>query len=371
MERTGTISGGNLVPTYKLPNLPPNFEWDSKPILHALKEAHRWLAMLNGKAEIIPNQGILIDTLSLQEAAASSEIENIVTTQDELFQTNASRRIYPTPQAKEVALYSEALAHGFQDLKDKDGIISNNCIIGMFQTLKGTTGGFRRSPGTVLKNERSGEIVFVPPQSAVDISRLMGQLEEFINSELPADLDPMVAMAIVHHQFESIHPFPDGNGRLGRIINVLYLCKAGLLNIPILYISRYIVRNKTDYYRLLQTTRDTGEWEPWVIFILQAVAETARDTTALIMAIKQLMDEFKEILRSKSKIYSHELVNNLFRHPYTRIEYIMEETGVSRPTAGRYLGQIVELGLLEKLTIGKNNYYVNSRLVDLLVNDRS
>jgi Fic family protein len=326
---------------------------------------------LNGKADIIPNQGILIDTLALQEAAASSEIENIVTTQDELFQTNANKRIYPTPEAKEVALYSVALARGFDDLHEKGGIITNNCIIGMFQTLKGTTGEFRKTPGTVLKNEKTGDIVFVPPQSSLEIRRLMGELESFINGELPRTMDPLVAMAIIHHQFESIHPFPDGNGRLGRIINVLYLCRMGLLRIPILYISRFIVRNKVDYYRLLQATRDNGNWEPWVIYILNAVAETARDTAELIAGIRRLMDEFKDTLRSKTKIYSHELVNNLFRHPYTRIEYVMDEVGVSRPTAGRYLDQIVELGLLEKLRIGKNNYYVNSGLVQLLMNNRT
>lgn len=369
MERTKTVSSGSLVPTYNPPPLPPAFEWDSKPVLKALAEAHRWLALLNGKADIIPNQGILIDTLALQEAAASSEIENIVTTQDELFQTNASKRIYPSPEAKEVALYSVALARGFDDLHDKHGLLTNNCIIGMFQTLKGTSGDFRKTPGTVLKNEGTGEIVFVPPQSATEILRLMQDLEAFINGDLPEDLDPLVAMAIIHHQFESIHPFPDGNGRLGRIINVLYLCKMGLLKIPILYISRYIVRNKEAYYRLLQGTRDHGDWEPWVIYILMAVAETARETATLVAEIRKLMDEYKDQLRSNTKIYSHELVNNMFRHPYTRIEYIMDEVGVSRPTAGRYLDQVAGLGLLDKLRIGKNNYYVNSRLVQLLMNN--
>jgi Fic family protein len=371
MDKTESIEGRIPDPTYKIPTLPPAFDYESKPILKALKNAHRWLAMLDGKAEIIPNQGILIDTLALQEAAASSEIENIVTTRNELYQTNASKHIYPSAGAKEVALYSIALRHGFDDLIQKQGILSENCIIGMFQTLKRTTGGYRRTPGTVLKNDRTNEIVYVPPQFQNDIINHMSGLEDFINEPLLDEVDPLVAMAIIHHQFESIHPFPDGNGRIGRIINVLYLCRMGFLKIPILYISRYIVRNKHEYYRLLQAVRDDGTWEEWVIFIANGVAETARETSQLITEMKRLMDSFKEALRDKTKIYSHELVNNLFRHPYTRIEYVMDEVGVSRPTAGRYLDQIAELGLLTKLSIGRNNYYVNSNLVELLASDLS
>lgn len=366
MEKTESIDGAIPTPTYNIPDLPPNFEFESKAILRALKDAHRWLALLDGKAEIIPNQGILIDTLALQEAAASSEIENIVTTQDELYQTNASKQIYPSAAAKEVALYSVALRRGFEDLLEKQGLITNNCIIGMFQTLKRTTGDFRKTPGTVLKNEKTKSVVYVPPQTVSEIGEHMSELERFMNSDLPETLDPLVAMSIIHHQFESIHPFPDGNGRIGRIINVLYLCRMGYMRIPILYISRYIVRHKSEYYELLQAVRDKDEWEDWVIFILNAVAETARETSVLVTGMKHLMDEFKDTLRLNSKIYSHELVNNMFRHPYTRIEYVMEEVNVSRPTAGRYLDLVCELGLLVKLRIGKNNYYVNTKLVDLL-----
>lgn len=371
MDKTESMEGTHPKPTYEIPRLPPSFDFESKQILRELKEAHRWLALLDGKAEIIPNQGILIDTLSLQEAAASSQIENIVTTQDELFQTNASKQIFPSADAKEVALYGDALRHGFEDLLNKQGILSTNCIIGMFQTLKRTTGGFRKTPGTVLKNESTDEIVFVPPQSSADIEKNMTALEAFMNDPLPEDLDPLVAMAIIHHQFESIHPFPDGNGRVGRIINVLYLCQMGFLRIPILYISRYIVRNKSEYYRLLQAVRDENAWEEWVLFIIRGVAQTARETAKLITEMKMLMDSFKERLKTETKIYSHELVNNLFRHPYTRIEYVMEEVSVSRPTAGRYLDQINELGLLNKLSVGRNNYYVNTGLVNLLASDNS
>lgn len=368
MDKTETISGKKLVEKYQIPKLPPNVDFETKPILIKLKEAHRHLAELKGRAGTIPNQGILIDTLILQEAAASSEIENIVTTQDELFQINIKRGIYPSPEAKEVALYGLALELGTSQLVEKQGLISNGLIISIFQTLKKNTGEFRKGPGTALKNEKTGEIVYVPPQSAIDISNHMNDLDKFINKPLPEEIDPLVAMALIHHQFESIHPFPDGNGRIGRILNVLYLCKTGLLDIPILYISRYITRNKSEYYRLLQSTRDSSEWEPWILYMLTAVSETAIETNKLVQEIRDLMQQYKSKLRQDHpKIYSQDLINNLFRHPYTRIEYIVEEVGVSRQTAGRYLNQLDEHGLLKKLRIGANNYYVNVPLVDLLV----
>lgn len=329
--------------------------------------AHKNLAELKGRASSIPNQGILIDTLMLQEAAASSEIENIVTTQDELFQIDSRKGIYPSPEAKEVGMYGEALRLGYSQLLSKDGMISSNQIIALFQTLKGSTDEFRKIPGTALKNESTGDIVYVPPQSHSDILTQMRALEDFINTTEETDLDPLVSMALIHHQFESIHPFSDGNGRIGRILNVLYLCKVELLEIPILYISRYITRNKGEYYRLLQHTRDTSEWEPWLLYMINAVSETAKETTELVFGIKQLMSEYKNrIKRDHPKLYSHELVNNLFRHPYTRIDYVIEEVGVGRQTAGRYLDQLTKSGLLEKVKVAQSNYYINAPLVRLL-----
>lgn len=303
----------------------------------------------------------------LQEAAASSEIENIVTTQDELFQIDSRKGIYPSPEAKEVGMYGEALRLGYSQLVAKDGMISSNQIIALFQTLKGSTEEFRKIPGTALKNESTGEIVYVPPQSHSDILHQMRALENFISATDETELDPLVSMALIHHQFESIHPFSDGNGRIGRILNVLYLCKVELLEIPILYISRYITRNKGEYYRLLQHTRDTLEWEPWLLYMINAVSETAKETTELVFGIKELMSEYKNrIKRDHPKLYSHELVNNLFRHPYTRIEYVIEEVGVGRQTAGRYLDQLTQSGLLEKVKVAQSNYYINAPLVRLL-----
>ncbi|WP_230461188.1 Fic family protein [Sphingobium sp. CAP-1] len=337
-------------------------------MLRALALAHRHLAELKGRAASIPNQGILIDTLALQEAKASSEIENIVTTHDELYQANAFPENPASPAAKEVARYAEALRYGFMQQRQFDGLLTNNMIIAMFQRLKNSQDGFRATPGTALKNDQTGEMVYVPPQEGDTVRAHMAALETFINDDERSDLDPLVKMAIIHHQFESIHPFSDGNGRLGRIINVLYLTHAGLLDIPILYLSRYITGRKGEYYRLLQSVRDTGEWEPWLLYMLKGVAETAKGTLVMIEGMRSLMAEYKQRIRTDhSKIYSQDLLNNLFRHPYTRIEYVQEELGVSRPTATKYLEELAEGNLLVKQRIGRNNYYINQRLIALFV----
>lgn len=357
-----------LKATYPIPALPPPGVEESAPVLRALAKAHRHLAELKGRAASIPNQGILIDTLSLQEAKASSEIENIVTTQDELFQANAFPENPASPAAKEVALYRDALRHGFMEQQRLDGLLTNNMIVAMFQMLKRSDSGFRKTPGTALKNEQTGEMVYIPPQEAGAVQAHMSALETFINDDEQSDLDPLVKMAIIHHQFESIHPFPDGNGRIGRIVNVLYLTHTGLLDIPILYLSRFITSRKGDYYRLLQSVRDTGEWEQWLLYMIEGVATTAKETLQLVEAMRMLMAEYKQRIRADhTKIYSQDLLNNLFRHPYTRIDYVQSELGVSRPTATKYLDELAEGGLLAKQRIGRNNYYINQRLVALFL----
>ena len=281
-----------LKASYAIPNLPPPGAEETPAVLRALAQAHRHLAELKGRAASIPNQGILIDTLALQEAKASSEIENIVTTQDALFQANAFPENPSSPAAKEVARYADALRHGLLEQRKLDGLLTNNIIIAMFQMLKRSDDGFRATPGTALKNDQTGEMVYIPPQEGAAVRAHMAALETFINDDERSDLDPLVKMAIVHHQFESIHPFPDGNGRLGRIINVLYLTHAGLLDIPILYLSRYITGRKGEYYRLLQSVRDTGAWEPWLLYMLRGVAETAKETLAMIEGMRDLIAEF-------------------------------------------------------------------------------
>jgi Fic family protein len=234
--------------------------------------------------------------------------------------------------------------------------------------LKGRSDGFRATPGTALKNEQTGEIVFVPPQDAREIVSHMTALERFINDDDLCALDPLIKMALIHHQFESIHPFPDGNGRIGRILNVLYLTRTGLLEIPVLYLSRFIIRNKADYYRHLQAVRDTGDWEAWVIYMLEAVAETSATTVEIVTGIRQQMADVKHRLRDElPKIYSQELLNNLFRHPYTRIEYVQNDLNVSRQTAAKYLDTLAEHGFVEKHRSGKNNYFINVALVKLFL----
>jgi Fic family protein len=362
------MNGVKLKSTYSIPELPPKAELETQRVLRAAARAHRHLAELKGRASNIPNQGILIDTLSLQEAKASSEIENIVTTQDELFQISLFPENPASPAAKEVALYRDALRLGHSRLIEQQGLLTNNTIISMFQILKRTDGGFRETPGTALKNEASGQLVYVPPQDGNEVRHLMGYLEKFINDDEICDLDPLIKMAIVHHQFESIHPFPDGNGRIGRIINVLYLTKQRLLDIPILYLSRFITTNKGEYYRLLQVVRETGDWEEWLIYMLNAVAQTSTDTLNLVESIRTLMITYKNQIRTDHrKIYSQDLLNTIFRHPYTRIDFVQKELQVTRQTASRYLEKLTEAKLLSKHKLGKSNYYINDPLAGLFL----
>ena len=240
-------------------------------------------------------------------------------------------------------------------------------ILEIQSIIESNTAGFRKLPGTVLKNDQTGEVVYMPPQHIDEIEALMKNLEAFINSSSTTSIDPLVKMAIIHHQFESIHPFYDGNGRTGRILNVLYLVKEGLLTSPILYLSGYMNRNRSEYYRLLQETRKTGNWEDWVLFILQGIVETAESTASQIRKIKNIMSSQKHSIREKlPKIYSHELLNNIFSHPYTKIEYVMKDINVSRITAVRYLQELVNIGILSKKKIGRESFYVNNQLLKLL-----
>ncbi len=357
-----------LKATYRLPILPPHGDLETSAVLRALADAHRRLAELKGRAASIPNQAILINTLALQEAKASSEIENIVTTQDELFQASLFMDGPGSPAAKEVAYYRDALKCGFDSLRRNQGLLTNNAIIEMFQVLKRTDEGFRSTPGTALKNEATGALVYVPPQGNDEIRAHMTALELFINDDDVCDLDPLVKMALIHHQFESIHPFSDGNGRIGRIINVLYLTRVGLLDIPILYLSRYVTTHKADYYRLLQSVRDDGDWEPWLLYMLRAVSRTSLQTLELIEGVRELMADYKRRLRDHPSIkYSQDLLNNLFRHPYTRIEFVQGDLGVARQTAAKYLDQLAEAGFVEKHQQGRNNYYVNAPLIELFL----
>lgn len=356
-----------LKASYTLPTLPPKgVDFDAPELLKALAIAHRHLAELKGCAKSIPNQSILIDTLALQEAKASSEIESYVTTQDELFQADLQLAEWVSPAVKEVARYREALKQGFAQMQAQQGLLTNSALIALFQLLKNSSEGFRARPGTVLKNDKTGDTVFVPPQNLAQIQKHMEDLEIFINTT-DNTLDPLLKMALIHHQFESIHPFSDGNGRVGRILCVLYLTQTGLLNTPVLYLSRYINQHKSDYYRLLQAVRDQGTWHEWLLFMLHAVANTAQSTVAVVEGMRQLMAQTKQRLRQETpRLYSQDLLNNLFRHPYTRIEFVQRDLGVTRQTAAKYLKQLAAKGLVQQHAQGKHIYFINVPLVGLL-----
>ena len=352
--------------TFILPTLPPNVDLETKAILKKLTVAHRHLAELKGRAATIPNESILIHTLALQEAKDSSEIENIVTTHDELFRAQLSDDS-ANPAAKEVSQYVEALLAGFVSVRDSR-LITTNQILQIQAILEQNDAGFRKLPGTALRNRLTGEVVYTPPQDPARIIELMSDLESFVNDPMRLDADPLVKMALIHYQFESIHPFYDGNGRTGRIINILYLVANDLLNLPILYLSRYIIQNKPDYYRLLQEVRTRHAWEEWVLFMLDGVAITARQTIELIGSIRTMMIDYKHRIRKQfPRIYSQDLLNNLFRHPYTKIAILQKDLAVSRLTATRYLDILVDAGFLNKHRLGRTNYYINTPLVNLFL----
>ncbi len=350
-------------------------ELEDKRILKQLAISSRLLGELKGAAEKIPNRDILISALTLMEAKDSSEVENIVTTHDELYKADLDLKEYAmSSSAKEVMNYREAIRVGFELIR-KNGVLTNSVIKKIQQVLENNTAGFRSVPGTFLKDNK-GNVIYTPPQDYIEVNALMQNLETFINDDSISDVDYLVKMSVVHHQFESIHPFYDGNGRTGRILCILYLVSKGLLDLPILYLSRYITQNKSEYYRLLQAIRDTEnneeQWKDWVYFMLVGIEETAQSTLSLIEGINMLMGEYKRVLKPIfSKTYKHELLNNLFFHPYTKIEYIEQDMMVKRKTATKYLEMIVDVGLLEKLKIGKTNYYINTRLVDLFMNHQT
>ena len=349
----------------KLHPLPLGRDIETKKVLKSLPSAHAALAELKGIASTMPNQSILINTLGLQEAKDSSAIENIITTHDDLFKSELNLTLYKSLNAKEVQNYIAATKTGY-DLILKTGLLTNRIVLKIQEVLKGDNAGFRKMPGTNLKNTSTGEIIFTPPQDPEEIKDLMTNLEKFINDKKSNDFDPLVKMAIIHYQFESIHPFYDGNGRTGRIINILYLIKEKLQDLPILYLSSYIIKNKSDYYRLLQEIRTKNNWEEWLLFMIHAVNQTSRETIDLIIKIRELMMNYKRTLRENYKFYSQDLLNNLFKHPYTKIEFIQSDLNVSRITAANYLNQLAQDKLLTKKKLGTANYYINDPLFKLL-----
>jgi Fic family protein len=354
---------------FKLPVLPPDLDVETKAVLKKCSQANRCLAELKGISHTIPNQNILLNTLAIQEAKDSSAIENIITTHDELFKEELFSEFMQNRSAKEVYNYSIALKRGYE-LVHRSGLLTNNTILEIQTELEKNKAGFRKLPGTELKNDRTGETIYTPPQNAEEIISLMSNLEKYINDDSLSNVEPLIKMAIIHYQFESIHPFYDGNGRTGRIINILYMVQKKLLNIPVLYLSRYIIENKAEYYRLLQDVRDTNNWEGWILYMLDGIENTAMDTINIIEQIRNLMADYKKRLRDGFKFYSQDLLNNLFCHPYTKIEFIEHDLGVTRKTAAKYLEELTAAGLLRKEKIGKSHFFVNEPLYALFTHRR-
>ncbi len=352
---------------FTLQPLPPIQEIETIAILKQLSLSHRYLAELKGTSKTIPNESILINTLTLQEAKDSSEIENIITTHDELYKENIFIDS-KNPASKEVFNYAQGLKLGFEIVRNEQ-LLLNKHILAIQKELLENNAGFRTQGGTKLVNSQ-GQTVYTPPQSAAEVLDLMSNLEKFINDNEFSNLDPLIKMAIIHYQFESIHPFYDGNGRTGRIINILYLVLQGLLDIPILYLSRYITQNKAEYYQVLQDVRTKNNWEHLILYFLKSIEVTAKQTIDLITNINNLMQDYKDKLRLElPKIYSQDLLNILFKNPYTKIEFLEQELRINKRTAQNYLDKIAEMGFLEKTKVGKSNYYMNNALIKVLVNE--
>lgn len=343
--------------------LPPSINCESVGILKQLNKASRALGQLKGEISKIPNSQILIDTLILQEAKDSNEVENIITTDDEMYKASIDDTI-ASVTAKEAVNYAKAIKFGLEIVKSKEMLTVND--IQKIQSIISPNHPIRKLPGTVLKNPKTEEVVFTPPQDIKEIKSLLDNLEIYINEPSFHDIDSLIKMPIIHFQFESIHPFYDGNGRTGRLINILYLVLQGLLDIPVLYLSSYIIKNKSDYYRLLQEVRTKQSWEEWIIWMLKGVEITAKETIVVVNKIKKLMDKYKVTIRNNYSFYSHDLINILFKHPYTKIDFLERELKVHRKTAASYLNQLADAELLTKIKIGKSNYYLNSPLLDLL-----
>ena len=351
-------------PFDSLPRIPPpKSAYETVDLLRLEAQARAAVSELKGYANIIPNQSILINAIVLREAQDSSEIENIITTQDEVYRAAAAdASAAANPEAKEVLRYREALWYGFRKVQQR-GILTIPDIIEMQSIIVENDAGIRRTPGTALVNDRTMETVYTPPQDENHIRNLLSNLAEYLNADDPS----LVKSGIIHYQFESIHPFYDGNGRTGRIINVLYLVLKGHLDIPILYLSSFFIARKPDYYRLLRGVTAESAWKPWLTFYLNAVEATARQTIATVRAIKEQLDSTVELVRRElPRIYSRELVETLFEHPYCKTNFIERSVGVERKAASRYLHQLEAIGVLELQKIGRENIYANRELMRLL-----
>ena len=347
--------------------LPPDFNANDPNLLKQTIAAARSLGELKGAIATVPNENILLDTLVNNEAKSSSAIENIITTYDNLYIASIDETNI-THSTKEAKNYAEAIKYGYELVK-KNELITVNNIITIQKINAPKYAEIRRIPGTILKKDKTGETVYTPPQDYNKIMDLLTDLERFINDDKFSYLDPLIKMAIIHHQFESIHPFHDGNGRIGRILNILYLSKEKLISLPILYLSEYIIERKSDYYHLLQSVRDQGNWLDWCLWLIKGVEITAKSTIKKVNKIRKLMLEYKTKIREKHRFYSQDLINVLFRYPYTKIEFVEKELRIHRHTATTYLDRLAEDKFLEKKKLGKSNFYFNNALFNILIGE--
>ncbi|WP_292993815.1 protein adenylyltransferase Fic [Nitrosomonas sp.] len=352
-------------PYNDLPPLPPAADLETRTVLKQCIPARAALAELKQAAELIPNQGVLINALPLLEAQASSEIENIVTTTDRLFQFQSANE-YADPATREALRYSSALLEGFQALKQHP--LNTRTAEQVCTRIKGMDMQVRRVPGTALANQANGEVIYTPPVGEDLLRTKLANWERYLHEA--RDVDPLIRMAAGHYQFEAIHPFTDGNGRTGRVLNSLFLIQEDLLTLPILYLSRYIIKNKTEYYHLLLDVTRNQAWEPWIIFLLQGIEDTAHWTTAKIAAIRTLSElTIAHVKQAAPKIYSRELVDLIFDLPYCRIQNLVEKNIAGRQAASRYLKQLVDIGVLEERTIGREKLFIHPKLMHLLTRD--
>jgi Fic family protein len=352
-------------PYNDLPPLPPPVELETSTVLKACISARAALAELKQAGELLPNQGLLINTLPLLEAKDSSEIENIVTTTDKLFQF-VNEHSQADPATKEALRYRTALYQGFISLKSNP--LSISTAVAVCSTIKGVAMDIRRVPGTTIANTLNQEIIYTPPVGEEAIRNLLANWEQFIHNS--NELDPLIVMAVAHYQFEAIHPFLDGNGRTGRILNILLLIEKGLLSLPILYLSYYIVRHKNDYYRLLNAVTREQQWQDWILYSLAAVQQTAGRTTRKINAVRGLVEHTNAFVRERMpKIYSHELIQIIFEQPYCRIQNLVDANVAKRQTASVYLKHLAEIGVLNELQTGKEKLFVHPKLIQLMTTD--
>jgi Fic family protein len=357
-------------PYNELPALPPGAELESRAVLKACIAARAAVAELKAAGRLIPNQGVLVNTIPLLEAQASSEIENIVTTTDQMFLFDGVSEGAADPATKEALRYRTALWEGYQALKTRP--LSTNTAVQICRAIKGVDMDIRNTPGTTLSNDRTRQVIYTPPEGEGLLREKLANWEQWMHGTLPgsADIDPLVRMAAGHYQFEAIHPFTDGNGRTGRVINLLYLVEQGLLDIPVLYLSRHILRNKADYYGGLQAITETGAWEPWLLYMLSGVTETARWTMNKVLAVRGLLEDTTERMRrDASQIYSRELAELVFVRPYCRITHVVEAGLAKRQTASVYLKQLAAIGILREHQVGREKIFLNPAFIELLKRD--